>query len=243
MGLPTEAVESLSRLESNIVIPAPGDGPLNASGGVSNSRTKLLDTIAKGSFALVYEIDALKDVWDGSPPAAGKTALTISSLDAAILAAYEVTDGFRDMSRGLVDMSRSIVASLVDLRASWVPPSHELLVNSHEIRIELISDAEDFRFPGDGDLHVVTVTGATTLTAGHDVVLCNATSAAFTVTLPAAASNTGRRYSIKKIDSSANAVTVDGNGSETVDDSTTRVLSMQYDSISIVSDGTEWWII
>jgi hypothetical protein len=90
---------------------------------------------------------------------------------------------------------------------------------------------------------VVTKTGAYTLTDYDDVVLGDATSAAFTLTLPAAASNTGLEYSIKKIDSSANAVTIDGNASETIDDSTTRVLSSQYDSVTIVSDGTEWWIV
>ena len=41
----------------------------------------------------------------------------------------------------------------------------------------------------------------------------------------------------------ANQVTIDADGSETIDDETTQTLPSQYDSIHIVSDGTEWWII
>lgn len=90
---------------------------------------------------------------------------------------------------------------------------------------------------------VSTITASATLTTSQTVVLCDATSGAITATLPAAAGNTGKRYFIKKTDSSANAVTVDGNGAETIDDTATQVLASQYDSIEIVSDGTEWWII
>lgn len=74
-------------------------------------------------------------------------------------------------------------------------------------------------------------------------VLVDATSGAVTITLPIAKNSDEYIFNIKKIDSSANAVTIDGNGSETIDDSTTYVISSQYDSITVQSDGTEWWII
>ena len=76
-----------------------------------------------------------------------------------------------------------------------------------------------------------------------DVIICDATSAAFTVTLPVAADNIGKTYHIKKIDISANAITVDGNGSETIDDGATAIITTQYECITVVSDGTEWWIV
>jgi hypothetical protein len=90
--------------------------------------------------------------------------------------------------------------------------------------------------------YTVAKTGAYTA-ADETVILCNATSAAFTITLPAAATNKDRIYVIKKTDASANAVTVDGNAAETIDDAATQTLASQYDSIMIVCDGTEWWII
>ena len=89
---------------------------------------------------------------------------------------------------------------------------------------------------------LVTKTGAYTIVSNDDIVLCNAASASFTVTLPAAADYTGKMFWIKKIDSTANTVTVDGAGSETIDDGTTAVIRNQYEAINVISDGTEWWI-
>lgn len=79
--------------------------------------------------------------------------------------------------------------------------------------------------------------------ASDDLILCNATAGAITVNLPAAAANTGRVIKIKKTDSSFNAVTVDGDGAETIDAAATRLLSTQYEQLAIVSDGSNWQII
>jgi hypothetical protein len=82
-----------------------------------------------------------------------------------------------------------------------------------------------------------------TATATDYAIMCDASGGGFTITLPAAASHTGRVYHIKKIDLSGNIVTVDGNSSETIDDATTAVLTTQYESITIQSDGDEWFIL
>ena len=98
-------------------------------------------------------------------------------------------------------------------------------------------------FPPDaGTVNVETITSTDTLDAGNDVVWADATSAAFTLTLPAAATMVGKQFDIKKIDSTANAVTVDANGAETIDGATTAVLASQWDAIRIVTDGTSWGI-
>jgi len=80
-------------------------------------------------------------------------------------------------------------------------------------------------------------------TTGFKTSLCDATGGAIVVTLPLVASATGLIYTVKKIDSSANTVTLDGNGVETIDGVTTQVISAQYDSLTITSDGSTWWII
>lgn len=83
-----------------------------------------------------------------------------------------------------------------------------------------------------------------TVTASDSVVTGDATAAAFTITLPTAAGITGREYTFKKIDSSANAVTIAGyGGTETIDGATTYALSVQWQYVSIVSDGTNWLIV
>lgn len=69
----------------------------------------------------------------------------------------------------------------------------------------------------------------------------NATAAALTVTLPAAASVApGLPFTFKKTDSTANAVTIDASGAETIDGTTTVQLLKQYESCTIVSDGSTW---
>ena len=74
--------------------------------------------------------------------------------------------------------------------------------------------------------------------------LCDGTSAAFTITLPAAATaGDGFEIAVKKTDASANAITIDGDGSEEIDGATTLDLPSQYDVVVIRSDGTNWQII
>jgi ribosomal protein S4E len=89
----------------------------------------------------------------------------------------------------------------------------------------------------------VAKTGAYTAAIGDHVITCDASGGAFTVTLPAASGVAGRIYHIKKTDSSGNAVTVDGNSSETIDDALTQVINVQYDSMMIICTGSEWFIV
>ena len=92
-------------------------------------------------------------------------------------------------------------------------------------------------------LKSVAVTGTKTLVAPCEtLVLGDATSGAFSVFLPTAASMPDTPITVKKVDASGNAVTIDGNGSETIDGATTKTLAAQYDSMTVVSDGTTWHI-
>jgi hypothetical protein len=89
---------------------------------------------------------------------------------------------------------------------------------------------------------VANKTAAYTVTATDSVVTGDATSAAFTVTLPTAVGITGRHYTIKKIDSSANAVTVGTTSSQTIDGAATYALSTRWQFVTVVSDGANWII-
>jgi hypothetical protein len=75
------------------------------------------------------------------------------------------------------------------------------------------------------------------------VILCNAASGAITVNLPDAASSTDFLITVKKIDSSDYAVTIDGNAAETIDGAATRLLTLQYESLTLVCDGSNWYSI
>jgi hypothetical protein len=83
----------------------------------------------------------------------------------------------------------------------------------------------------------------TTISMEDTIILASASGGSITLTLPAAATYPGKVYKIKKTDSSANTVTIDGNASETIDGTLVKYIDNQYDSIEIVSDGTNWAMI
>jgi uncharacterized protein HemX len=96
----------------------------------------------------------------------------------------------------------------------------------------------------DDDVQAIFAETATPVTVAHQgTYFVDATAAPVSVDLPAAASSNGYWLTVKKTDASANAVTLDGNASETIDGATTYALSAQYDSVTVRCDGSEWFIV
>ena len=127
---------------------------------------------------------------------------------------------------------------------TYLAPATDALLDLGTSSVEFKDAYFDGTVTTDGLIvNTVAKSGAYTMTADDSFVACDASGGAFTITLPAAASHTGRVYHIKKIDSSASAVTVDGNGSETIDGGLTALIATQYECISIISNGTVWWVI
>jgi hypothetical protein len=90
---------------------------------------------------------------------------------------------------------------------------------------------------------IVTKTADYTATLFNTTILVDATGGNRTITLPTAASQPGMILHIKKIDASGNSVTIDGNGSETIDGATTKATTTQYAGWTIQSDGSAWYIL
>lgn len=96
------------------------------------------------------------------------------------------------------------------------------------------------------DTLVTTKTGAYAITSSdrNGLIQADATSGAFNISLPTAASvGNGFFVSVKKIDSSSNAITIDPNGSETIDGESTKAISEQFETLSLVSDGSNWKLL
>ena len=87
--------------------------------------------------------------------------------------------------------------------------------------------------------NVVKVTSNYTANYG-DIVLVDASGGAVTITLPSP--KAGAFINVKKIDSSSNAVTIDGGGAN-IDGQASIQITTQYESYTLVSDGSNWWII
>ena len=92
-------------------------------------------------------------------------------------------------------------------------------------------------------LPITTKTASYTASVSDHTIVCNNTAGAINITLPAAAGCSGRIYVVKKISGVSNNVVIDGNASETIDGSTTRTLTVQYESVMIQSDGANWVIL
>lgn len=125
------------------------------------------------------------------------------------------------------------------------------LVNSSAGLLELNSGTagvyRDFKLRnliGTGNLATGTVakTADYTATTSDGTIEVDASGAARTITLFAASGNAGKIIVVKKTDSSANAVTVDGNASETIDGATTISLASQYSTaiLQVNAAGTGW---
>jgi hypothetical protein len=78
-------------------------------------------------------------------------------------------------------------------------------------------------------------------TISSDINLVSGGAGGITVKLPAPA--TGKIVVVKKTDSAAGAVTVSRNNTETIDGANSKILYYQYETLTFVSDGTNWFII
>lgn len=80
-----------------------------------------------------------------------------------------------------------------------------------------------------------------TYTIDNEDCVINCTSGTFTVTLPTAVGLEGQYFIVKN--SGTGVITIDGDGSETIDGSLTFILSTRYESITVISNGLNWNII
>ena len=110
-------------------------------------------------------------------------------------------------------------------------------ISAQDIR-DIVTDITDST-----EMGVTTVAGSYTA-AEFATILVNNSAADATITLPSASSASERIYNIKKIHSGETyKVIIDGNSSETIDGATTYNLYMQYESVKIQSDGSNWHIL
>ena len=84
------------------------------------------------------------------------------------------------------------------------------------------------------------VTANLALTEQDDIVYVDATAGAITITLPDVRRFWGFQFNVKKIDASANVVTL--SSAVNIDGATTYPLATQYESATVASDGTQWWV-
>jgi hypothetical protein len=107
-------------------------------------------------------------------------------------------------------------------------------------------------FPASSSNNTTSITarlglvGLVTVTSADYYLGCDTSAGVVTLSLPAAAAvGAGKKYIIKDEagNASVNNITVDPDGSELIDLSATYVMNVNYESITIVSNGTSWNIV
>jgi hypothetical protein len=73
-------------------------------------------------------------------------------------------------------------------------------------------------------------------------ILGDASGATFSAQLPTAVGRLGKMFSIKRINAGPNKVTVSSAGG-TIDTVASWDLNVQFESVTVQSDGTDWWIV
>ena len=90
---------------------------------------------------------------------------------------------------------------------------------------------------------VRSVSASTTILTGDYAILANSTAAFINVSLPAAATATGRIYFVKRVNAGANNVVISPVGAEGIDGAQFHTLTAQYQRVEFISSGTTWFII
>lgn len=140
----------------------------------------------------------------------------------------------------------------LDLKHSWNDIAHRELGEEFRNVREFVNahDGGYYRWTTLNTVGSLT-TGAVTKTASYaaaindQIILADSTSNTVTITLPTAVGLFGRRYTVKdwKGKSATNNITIGTTAAQTIDGAATKVMNVNYQSYTVVSDGANWAVI
>lgn len=213
-------------------------------GGYLNDNFDLLDGILNGSDTAVVNLTP----YNVAITDASKTLLvdaTSSSITIALPAAATAGDGFILAVKKTDSSSNSVI---IDTDGSETIDGVSTLAMGIQYQtVFIVCDGSNW-FIRDNYIRENTVSVSSTPYTGslrdlQKTLLVDATSALVTINLISAVTATaGFEMTVKKTDSTVNTVILDGASTETIDGSLTYILTTQYDSVTIVSDGTNWYV-
>lgn len=120
----------------------------------------------------------------------------------------------------------------------WVPAGATSLQDSYVRDRRVPADSP---LGGGGGYDTIKSVGADYAASDGELVFVDASTAAVTVTLPAPSG--GSIVGVERTDASSNTVTVSPNSTEQVNYGSSEDLAAQGESLDLVSDGTDWYVV
>lgn len=172
--------------------------------------------------------------------AANSAWVTVGTLATSYLGNMQTTGG---TFSGAIDFSNTDYMKIpvgTTAQRPVSPAAGHIRYNSDLKSMEIYEDAVWIQI---GDrIALATKTSAYTLVNSDDTILGDCTSASFTLTLPTAVGITGKRFTIKKINT-ANTLTIATTSSQTIDGATSEALYGSTGCLVVQSDGANWILI
>lgn len=110
--------------------------------------------------------------------------------------------------------------------------------------IEQNEGKEDFKWVTISRAHTLeTVNSDYTVDDDDYVILANASNGDIHITLPSAVIAIENTYNIKRISGGENKVFVDASNNELIDGQSGVSIDTQYATLTVISNGTQWYII
>ena len=141
--------------------------------------------------------------------------------------------------------------SLVDFRVESNNNTHMLFVDGGNERVGIKTNAPVCELDVNGTVRTkafgvnVRDVNSTSAVQDLDYILRCIQSSAITVTLPAKNVNSGRVLIFKDVLGNAGShnITIDGDGSDTIDGAATHVININKQSVTMICDGINGWMI
>lgn len=165
------------------------------------------------------------------------TANVLSTVDNGLIAsAGNVRLGGTLNSPTILTTTATGTLALAGLQRTGISPANSVLVVDANTGILKVISGIDF-MPA-----ITTVTSNYTAFSLDETILVNASAGAVTITLPYGGASQGKKFNIKKIDSSNNSVIIKAMGGK-IDTVNSISGNVWLQSWSIQSDGENWYVI
>jgi len=203
-----------------------GAGGLTGGGDLSANRTITMpDVGTAGTYGSATQVPVLAT--DAKGRVTSVTPTTISGVAPGGVASGDLSGNYPDptvdglQGRPVSATPPDLGSALVWDGAAWTPLSGGVVPGAYL---------------------VVGVSGNHTASAWQ-VVLADSSAGSLTITLPLAASCVGKPINIKKISADGYGVVIDGQGSELIDGQSSITVTDRYVCSTLISDGSNWYII